>query len=91
MIRMKPFVQISCQDFNSVPPNRAGKRLRRSNICPSYWPSRSLKRIMRGQKECFSPNELLDALSGLNQDGSLDKQLFRDHLKSGNSILGCGS
>ena len=79
--------EIYVKDFNAGSPKMRRDALGQIEQLPRPLAVEILKRVMKGQKDVLVQMELLDALSGLNQDGSLDKQFFREHLKSDNSIL----
>jgi len=79
--------EVYVKDFTTGSPKMRREALAQIGQLSRPLAVELLKRMTRGQKDVLIQMELLDVLSGLNHDGSLDKQLFREYLKSENSIL----
>jgi hypothetical protein len=79
--------EVYVKDFNSGTPRMRRDALDQIKGLPKGLAVEVLKRLMAEQNEALGQMEILDALSGLNDDGTLDKRLFKEHLKSPNTIL----
>ena len=79
--------EVYVKDFNTGAPRRRREALEQIESFPRPMAVEILRRLMEGQKDSLVQMELLDVLSGLNNDGTLDKRFFKDYLKNENSIL----
>ncbi len=79
--------EVYMKDFNSGTPRMRREALAQIETLPRPLAVEILRRLMEGRKDALIQMELLDVLSGLNHDGTLDKRLFKEYLKNENAIL----
>jgi len=79
--------EVYVKDFSSGSPKMRREALAQVETLPRPAAVEILKRLMDGQKDTLVQMEILDSMAALNADGTLDKRLFKDYLRSENSIL----